>query len=157
MKTNKNISQKRVEILAVKGAEELISTEAYEETGLWIEEKGDEVKKGTTVTLTVSSGTEAIEIPDLTGSKKEDAVNKLTQLGLKYEIVTEYSSDFEIDEIKITTENIIDVTINSYLRFKKAFFMFSKAVIYLAILKTLTSLNNLKILIKVIFTVQNDK
>ena len=43
MKKNKNIVRKRVEIRAAKGAEELISPEAYEETGLWIEEKGDEV------------------------------------------------------------------------------------------------------------------
>ena len=63
----------------------------------------------------------------------------------------------DIEDIRIANKNIIDVTISSSLRFKKAFFMLSKASTYLVILNILASLNKRNILINVILTVQNDK
>lgn len=56
------------------------------------EEPGDIIAKNTTVTLTVSKGPERIQVPDdIQGSKLEEVIEQLEELGLKWEITYEYS------------------------------------------------------------------
>lgn len=47
-------------------------------------EKGDMIKKGTTVTVVISSGIGDIEVPDVKGLDEEAAINKLNDKGFKY-------------------------------------------------------------------------
>ena len=64
--------------------EEQPSTEV--ERGIVIEQspkEGTQVSKGSTVTITVSSGPKQVEVPSLVGLDYEDAVDALNELGLK--------------------------------------------------------------------------
>ena len=64
--------------------EEQPSTEV--ERGIVIEQspkEGTQVSKGSTVTITVSSGPRQVEVPSLVGLDYEDAVDALNELGLK--------------------------------------------------------------------------
>lgn len=72
------------------------------------EDEGDKVKIGSRVILVVSSGSELIEIPELTGKTKEEAITILTDLGLKYLTEEEFSNDFEIGQIIRTTPSAGD-------------------------------------------------
>lgn len=56
---------------------------------------GAEVDKGTLVTLTVSSGTEGIEVPDVTGMTYENALSTLTGSGFVVDRAETYSSTVE--------------------------------------------------------------
>ncbi len=56
---------------------------------------GTKIDKGTTVTLTVSSGTEGIEMPSVTGRSYEDALNVLTSDGFVVNKAESYSSTVE--------------------------------------------------------------
>ncbi|GAB3205637.1 Stk1 family PASTA domain-containing Ser/Thr kinase [Marinactinospora endophytica] len=67
--------------------------------------EGAGVEKGVTVTLTVSSGPEQVEIPDITGWKVDDAKKKLEELGFTVTVhrilgdrVTEYSPQGEAEK-----------------------------------------------------------
>jgi|HigsolmetaAR202D_1030399.scaffolds.fasta_scaffold10629_2 serine/threonine-protein kinase len=55
---------------------------------------GAEVRKGSTVTLVISSGKPRVTVPDVTGESEDDARSKLEALGLTVE-VTESESDSE--------------------------------------------------------------
>ncbi len=57
--------------------------------------KGTEVKKGTTVTLTVSSGEKTISLTNVVGMSRENAISTLEGQGLKVEIDTENSDTVE--------------------------------------------------------------
>jgi len=52
---------------------------------------GVEVGTGTPVNLVVSTGPEAIDLPDLTGVSERDAIAQLTDLGLKFSVNEEFS------------------------------------------------------------------
>lgn len=54
-------------------------------------EAGSMIEVGSVVTLTVSSGIEGVQVPDVTGYKEADAVNMLTQMGFTSYKVSEYS------------------------------------------------------------------
>lgn len=57
-------------------------------------EAGMMLEVGSTVTLTVSSGVEGIQVPDVTGYTETEAINMLNQMGFSNYKVSEYS-DFE--------------------------------------------------------------
>ncbi|MCH5271772.1 MAG: Stk1 family PASTA domain-containing Ser/Thr kinase [Lachnospiraceae bacterium] len=57
--------------------------------------EGTEVPKGTTVTLTVSAGTEGREVPNVVGYSYEDAVKRLNDSGFEVNKKDEYSADVE--------------------------------------------------------------
>lgn len=56
---------------------------------------GTEIKAGSTVTLTVSAGTEGREVPNITGLSYEDAANKLAEKGFAVNKTESYSSGVE--------------------------------------------------------------
>lgn len=53
--------------------------------------KGESVKEGTAVVLTVSKGVETANVPDVGGLMKDEAVKKLEEAGFKVSIVTVYN------------------------------------------------------------------
>lgn len=53
--------------------------------------KGESVKEGTAITLTVSRGVETVNVPDVGGLMKEEAVKKLEEAGFKVSTVTVYN------------------------------------------------------------------
>ena len=53
--------------------------------------EGSMITVGSTVTLTVSSGSEGVKVPDVTGYTEAEAINILTQLGFAQYKVNEYS------------------------------------------------------------------
>lgn len=62
-------------------------------------EGGDEAEKGSTVTITVSSGPGTARVPDLTGKPRSDAVKELEDLG--FEVAEERRSDDGIGENRV--------------------------------------------------------
>ncbi|MCR5665452.1 MAG: Stk1 family PASTA domain-containing Ser/Thr kinase [Eubacterium sp.] len=54
-------------------------------------EEGEEISKGSTVTVTLSSGAGEISVPDVTGYEESSAINTLEDKGLKYTREYEYS------------------------------------------------------------------
>lgn len=54
---------------------------------------GDEVNKGTEITLTVSKGIETVAVPDVGGKSKDDAVKILEDEGFRVRVVTVYNDD----------------------------------------------------------------
>ena len=52
---------------------------------------GSKVSKGSTVTLTVSTGKPKVQVPDVRGRNVTDAITALAQLGLNPKIVHVYS------------------------------------------------------------------
>ena len=56
-------------------------------------EAGTEVDQGTGIVLTVSKGIETIQVPDVGGKTKDDAVKTLEDAGLKVSVVTIYNDD----------------------------------------------------------------
>lgn len=72
-------------------------TEAYEQNIVISAsvEAGTDVKKGTTIILTVSAGTEGREVPNITGNSYDDAVNKLKEKGFEVNKKESYSSTVE--------------------------------------------------------------
>ncbi len=53
--------------------------------------KGESVKEGTAIVLTVSKGVETANVPDVGGLMKDEAVKKLEEAGFKASIVTVYN------------------------------------------------------------------
>ncbi|HKA69772.1 MAG TPA: Stk1 family PASTA domain-containing Ser/Thr kinase [Actinomycetes bacterium] len=49
---------------------------------------GDEVNRGSTVTLVISSGPQLVEVPDVRNQSQEDATNQLTDSGLEVRVQT---------------------------------------------------------------------
>jgi len=60
---------------------------------------GTMVQEGTTVTLVVSSGTQGIEVPDVSGKTYEDAMNALTSAGLLINKAENYSETIEAGRV----------------------------------------------------------
>ncbi|MBP3223151.1 MAG: Stk1 family PASTA domain-containing Ser/Thr kinase [Actinomycetaceae bacterium] len=58
-------------------------------------EAGQAYAKGTTVNLVISKGVENIEMPDIVGKTQDEAVTTLDNVGLKVEIIEDYSDDIE--------------------------------------------------------------
>mgnify|MGYP002623321417 CR=1 FL=1 len=56
---------------------------------------GTQVDEGTTITLTVSSGSKTVKLADLTGKSRSTAITTLTNAKLNYTIETEYSDTVE--------------------------------------------------------------
>ena len=65
---------------------------------------GTEVQKGTILTLTVSLGAQAFEMPDVCGMTKEEAYTLLTQKGII--VYCNYVQDDSIPEDTVTHQNI---------------------------------------------------
>jgi beta-lactam-binding protein with PASTA domain len=64
---------------------------------------GQKKQKQTPVTLTVSTGKEAVEIPDVSNNSPSTAANQLGKLGFKTEQQDEFSND--IGKGKVTRTN----------------------------------------------------
>ena len=62
-------------------------------------EKGDIVKKHTTITLVISRGGKKFDIPDVVGKTKDEAKQILEDKGLKVKIVYEKSDSIPIDQV----------------------------------------------------------
>ncbi len=58
-----------------------------------------EVEEGTTVVLKVSKGPEKIPMPDCIGMTLEEATGKLTELGITFQLVPNYSAEYEYNII----------------------------------------------------------
>jgi serine/threonine-protein kinase len=56
-------------------------------------EEGEEVEKYSTIELVVSSGSNGIEVTDVTGKSEEDAKSTLTALGFSVTVTSQYSDD----------------------------------------------------------------
>lgn len=74
-----------------------VESEAYEQNIVISANitEGTEVKKGTTVTLTVSAGTDGREVPYVVGLSYDDAANQLAASGFTVSRTESYSSDVE--------------------------------------------------------------
>lgn len=74
-----------------------VESEAYEQNIVISADitAGTAVDKGTTVTLTVSAGTEGKEVPNVTGIAYEDAANQLTGRGFTVNKTESYSATVE--------------------------------------------------------------
>jgi eukaryotic-like serine/threonine-protein kinase len=83
----------RIEAVGLEAeVEEQPSTEV--ERGIVIEQsprEGTQVSKGSTVTITVSTGPRQVEVPSLVGGTYEEAVDALTELGLEPQRVEVFS------------------------------------------------------------------
>ncbi|SDB16127.1 Stk1 family PASTA domain-containing Ser/Thr kinase [Eubacterium oxidoreducens] len=62
-------------------------------------EEGEEISKGSTVTVTLSSGAGEISVPDVTGYEESSAINTLEDKGLKYTREYEYSDSVESGKV----------------------------------------------------------
>ncbi len=67
------------------------------------EKEGEKLKKDAKITLTVSSGSEPIQVPFLTGESEVTAISILNEKSLKYVIVEQTSEDYE-DGVVIKTD-----------------------------------------------------
>ncbi|SFW13945.1 Stk1 family PASTA domain-containing Ser/Thr kinase [Selenomonas ruminantium] len=67
-------------------------------------EGGAKVKEERLITIKVSKGGENIEMPDIRGLKKADAIAKLEKMGLKIGLITEKASDTEEAGVVISTD-----------------------------------------------------
>lgn len=74
-----------------------VESEAYEQNIIISSDitPGTKIDLGTTVTLTVSAGTEGREVPNVTGLSYTDAANKLTEKGFTVNKSESYSSNVE--------------------------------------------------------------
>ena len=74
-----------------------VESEAYEQNIVISADitAGTEIKKGTTVTLTVSAGTEGREVPYVVGYSAEEAARQLAASGFKVSRAESYSADVE--------------------------------------------------------------
>lgn len=74
-----------------------VESEAYEQNIVISADitEGTTVNKGTTVTLTVSAGTEGREVPNITGQSYEDAASQLAGQGFTVNKTESYSPDVE--------------------------------------------------------------
>lgn len=82
------------------------STDSTEDEGIIIKQNPDgniKVKKNAEITLTVSSGEGAIDIPDVKNKKESDAVAELVAAGFKYKIET--IADDKIEEGYVVKTN----------------------------------------------------
>jgi serine/threonine-protein kinase len=89
----RDLAVQRIEDAGLEAeVEEQPSTEV--EKGIVIEQspkEGTQVSKGSTVTITVSTGPRQVEVPRLVGSTYEDALDALNELGLKAKRVEVFS------------------------------------------------------------------
>ncbi len=67
-------------------------------------EAGEQVEAGTVITITVSKGAAAFNLPDVSGMKVGTAVDKLEKLGLIVNV--EYKKDDKIEEDNVIKQNI---------------------------------------------------
>ena len=82
--------------------------------------KGETIKNGDVIVVTISDGIE-VKVPDLEGMTKKEAINALEEVGLKYNFVTRSSSKEKntvIDQSisagsKVSEETTITVTLSS--------------------------------------------
>jgi eukaryotic-like serine/threonine-protein kinase len=84
---------------------------------------GTSVARGATVTYWVSAGTEQIEVPDLTGMARADAIATLVALGLRVGAVTpEPSTTYDVDQVirqdpaegtKVDKDTPVDLVVSS--------------------------------------------
>jgi eukaryotic-like serine/threonine-protein kinase len=65
---------------------------------------GETVKQGSTVTLRVSRGIEQVDVPELEGSSRADAIVALEGVGLEAEFTEEYSDDVPEEGTVISQE-----------------------------------------------------
>ncbi len=74
-----------------------VESEAYEQNIVISADvtKGTLIERGTTVTLTVSAGTEGKEVPNITGRSYEDAANLLASKGFSVNKTESYSASVE--------------------------------------------------------------
>ena len=89
---------------------------------------GSMVAEGSVITLTVSSGVEGIEVPEVTGYTFEEASNKLTQLGFLVNRTDDYSDTIEegvvfyqnpVSGVKAPKGSVISVTVSKGAENKK--------------------------------------
>jgi len=93
-------------------------------------EGGAKVKEERLITIKVSKGGENIEMPDVRGIKKADAIAKLEKMGLKIGLVTEKASDSEEAGVviasdpragsRVTKGETVDLVISKGKKEKKA-------------------------------------
>ncbi|MDE5680207.1 MAG: PASTA domain-containing protein, partial [Lachnospiraceae bacterium] len=90
-------AQKQLRDLGLVTELSYVESEAYEQNIVISADitEGTSVKKGTTVTLTVSAGTEGREVPNVTGYSYEDAANQLAGQGFAVNKTESYSADVE--------------------------------------------------------------
>ncbi len=62
-------------------------------------EEGEQISKGSTVTVTLSSGKGEIAVPDVVGDEESSAINALTDKGLKYTREYEYSNNVKSGKV----------------------------------------------------------
>lgn len=81
------------------------SSDKYEEGKIISQsaEKGDMVKKGTTVTVVISSGIGDIEVPDVKGLDETAAINKLNDKGFKYS--RDYQNSDSVESGKVISQS----------------------------------------------------
>jgi eukaryotic-like serine/threonine-protein kinase len=73
---------------------------------------GETVKQGSTVTLRVSRGIEQVDVPDLEGSSRADAIVALEGVGLEAEFTEEYSDDVPEEGTVISQEIAAGTTVD---------------------------------------------
>lgn len=90
-------AQKQLKEMGLLTELSYVDSEAYEQNIIISADitPGTKIEKGSTVTLTVSAGTEGREVPDVTGLSYEDAANKLAGKGFSVNKTESYSSTVE--------------------------------------------------------------
>lgn len=92
-------------------------------------EAGSKVKEERMVTIYVSKGGESVDMPDLKGLSKSDAIAKLEKMGLKVGSVYEKNSDEEAGTVigtdpragsKVSRGKSVDITVSKGKKEKKA-------------------------------------
>lgn len=88
-------AQKQLRELGLLTELSYVESEAYEQNIVISADitEGTSVRKGTTVTLTVSAGTEGREVPSITGLSYEDAASQLASQGFAVNKMESYSAD----------------------------------------------------------------
>ncbi len=92
----KQVATARAEVIDA-GFEVKVTEEASDEDeGTVVDQSpqgGDDADKGSTVELTVSSGPEQVAVPDVTGKRRQVAIDELEQAGFRWREGTRQSSD----------------------------------------------------------------
>lgn len=90
-------AQKELKEMGLLSELNYVESEAYEQNIIISSDitPGTKIDIGSTVTLTVSAGTEGREVPDVTGLSYEDAANKLSGKGFSVNKSESYSSNVE--------------------------------------------------------------
>lgn len=90
-------AQKQLKEMGLLTELSYVDSEAYEQNIIISADitPGTKIEKGSTVTLTVSAGTEGRDVPDVTGLSFEDAANKLAGKGFSVNKTESYSSTVE--------------------------------------------------------------